>query len=1006
MGAVLSIINPNLTRDSQDNTQAFLQAFSQAADAQGLAPSDGVEEEHGIRSLLQEVFDAAAPPAAESASPNVTFFVQYNTSGSEPVPCGSFNTSSGSWEEQPTGQRYDANGTAVAPSAAVQQLEAQLCSQPLAFGSQLASLVGGQDQQAQDWVQALLSAECSAAAAQALQRAFDVYRLSPGGLSAVLNPGPDTSGAVQLYAALNLNETRAACPGFNASLLAFNNSALVYDASGSATSPDPSSCRQLAGQICSDPEAAATQLVEAVKAGGDQAQTAAAAIKQALSAGDCSVQPALLAALDIVNPGLEQGNLDATRTRVGVFLQAFAQAADAVGLAACGAYAMVDTQAERIISQHHARSPYLTAPHLNLNFAQPGRPTAIGLSGGGGGGGGANVTGGAPAPAAEAPVAPAASAPGAAAPAPSPVIPGAIAIPGAAPAGAPAGATTAAAAAQTTIVIVPLPAGVTIPGLPTAPGPPTAPSPPSAPPPAVEGSTVPGGSTTTEVTRPAAAPGAPATHLSTALEIGSTSTRCAVFNATSGNWTRPSAPIYDATGTTPPPDPQLVAQLANVSCNATDQWVSGLPAAVEAGGAQAQAAVLAFNQSACDVMQPIVATLFGDNENFTAVKDFALAFVDAADAVGLPVCFSLALTNVSSGAVIQMHLIHTGRQIPLLAPPPLPDANGTVVAPSSVVQQLQTQICQQPATAGAQLAVAIPAGGQQSQDWTQALLSVDCVAPAGAALQAAYSAVSHDEAGLPAVQNFFSQLVAAADARGKPACASLAVIPATGPPTQYDFHSGKAIAGPGAPPGPPPPVAAPPSVEPPVVVTVVPPPPSVLSPVPTQPTNASVHMYMSLIVNSTTAICPSFDVKSLRWGSATDGTPLAYNAAGNASSPEPATTRQLAIQMCQDPSGAAAKLVNAMKAGSGQAQTAAAAVKQAVGTGSCSVDPVLLAALNIVNPNLDPGNLAAARGFLQAFSDAADAQGLAACGAYAIVDTSTGQITSQHSYHTGSTVAG
>ncbi len=65
--------------------------------------------------------------------------------------------------------------------------------------------------------------------------------------------------------------------------------------------------------------------------------------------------------------------------------------------------------------------------------------------------------------------------------------------------------------------------------------------------------------------------------------------------------------------------------------------------------------------------------------------------------------------------------------------------------------------------------------------------------------------------------------------------------------------------------------------------------------------------------------------------------------------------------MCQDPSAAASKLVDAMKAGASQAQTAAAAVKQAVGSGGCSADPVLLAALNIVNPNLDPVNLAAAR---------------------------------------------
>lgn len=65
--------------------------------------------------------------------------------------------------------------------------------------------------------------------------------------------------------------------------------------------------------------------------------------------------------------------------------------------------------------------------------------------------------------------------------------------------------------------------------------------------------------------------------------------------------------------------------------------------------------------------------------------------------------------------------------------------------------------------------------------------------------------------------------------------------------------------------------------------------------------------------------------------------------------------------MCSNTSAAAAQLVQAVQAGGDQALAAAAAVKQAVGSGTCSVDPVLLAALNIVNPGLDPGNLSAAR---------------------------------------------
>ncbi len=174
------------------------------------------------------------------------------------------------------------------------------------------------------------------------------------------SPPPPSPGAGQLYAALNLNETRAACPGFNATLLAFNNSELTYgkcgrairylwlhcssvsallprsscllrrtcaigcrqwklpsplaDASGSAPSPDPQFSQQLAAQLCADASAAASLLVEARSTGAERAQAGAAAVKQALQTGACSLRPALLAALDLVNPGLAPGNLDQTRT--------------------------------------------------------------------------------------------------------------------------------------------------------------------------------------------------------------------------------------------------------------------------------------------------------------------------------------------------------------------------------------------------------------------------------------------------------------------------------------------------------------------------------------------------------------------------------------------------------------------------------------------------------------------------------------------------------------------
>ncbi|KAL4458856.1 hypothetical protein ABPG75_013721 [Micractinium tetrahymenae] len=163
------------------------------------------------------------------------------------------------------------------------------------------------------------------------------------------------------------------------------------------------------------------------------------------------------------------------------------------------------------------------------------------------------------------------------------------------------------------------------------------------------------------------------------------------------------------------------------------------------------------------------------------------------------------------------------------------------------------------------------------------------------------------------------------------------------------------------------------------------------------------RLYASLVVNSTTALCPSFDPPSKRWLSAA---PVrVYDVSGNAPSPDPAFSQQLASLLCSDPNIDAAWLVYAVNASSSLAKAAAAAVEQAVPDASCRVESALLAALNIANPQLDPASLPDVQALLQAFVQAADAQGLAACGAYAVVDAATGQATSQH-FHTGSIVAG
>ncbi|KAL4458816.1 hypothetical protein ABPG75_013681 [Micractinium tetrahymenae] len=284
---------------------------------------------------------------------------------------------------------------------------------------------------------------------------------------------------------------------------------------------------------------------------------------------------------------------------------------------------------------------------------------------------------------------------------------------------------------------------------------------------------------------------------------------------------------------------------------------------------------------------------------------------------------------------------------------------------------------------GPQMAQAVQAGGPQAQDWVQALLSVFCVDSVRLALQAAFDYLKQGPGGLTAVQTFFSQLVAAADDRGKPACASVAVTQAGGtPPTKYDFHTGKPVAGP-------------------TTVTTAPPGPEAIGPAGAPaPRPEGIQLFAAMNANATTATCPQFDPASLRWNVSS----LAYDTSGSAASPDPSFSQQLAGQMCSNPSAAATRLVEAVKAGGNQAQAAAAAVKQVLQSGSCSMEPALLAVLNLVNPRLDQGSLDDTRSFLEAFARAADAQGLAVCGAYAVVDTAAQRITSQHVYHTGTSV--
>ncbi|KAL4435921.1 hypothetical protein ABPG77_000683 [Micractinium sp. CCAP 211/92] len=264
--------------------------------------------------------------------PAAAFTIVYNITGpAKPLPCSTFDPRTRQWAEEPAGQRFDANGTEVPGSAAVEQLQTQICAQPLAAGPQMAQAVLAGGQQAQDWAQALLSVFCVDPVGVALQAAFDYLKQGSGGLAAVQNffsqlvaaadarettvptqaPSPE---GIQLFAALNTNETTATCPQFDPASLRWNVSALAYEFAGSAASPDASTSGQLASRMCSEPSAAATQLVQAVTAGGDQAQAAAAAVKQVLQSGSCSVEPALLAALDLVNPHFDQGSLDATRS--------------------------------------------------------------------------------------------------------------------------------------------------------------------------------------------------------------------------------------------------------------------------------------------------------------------------------------------------------------------------------------------------------------------------------------------------------------------------------------------------------------------------------------------------------------------------------------------------------------------------------------------------------------------------------------------------------------------
>ncbi|KAL4435929.1 hypothetical protein ABPG77_000691 [Micractinium sp. CCAP 211/92] len=148
---------------------------------------------------------------------------------------------------------------------------------------------------------------------------------------------------------------------------------------------------------------------------------------------------------------------------------------------------------------------------------------------------------------------------------------------------------------------------------------------------------------------------------------GSVVTTCRTYNTSVGDWIRGKT-RYDAKGSAIP-STSAVTTLKSLICSDQRAAAKQILSAVEAGGSQAQVAVYALLNADCPssgsgTASPVSKTCegrgIGDPADLAATKAFFTAFAKAADAVGIPVCATVALVDDASGSVLEQTQYHTG----------------------------------------------------------------------------------------------------------------------------------------------------------------------------------------------------------------------------------------------------------------------------------------------------------------------------------------------------------
>ncbi|KAL4435927.1 hypothetical protein ABPG77_000689 [Micractinium sp. CCAP 211/92] len=230
----------------------------------------------------------------------------------------------------------------------------------------------------------------------------------------------------------------------------------------------------------------------------------------------------------------------------------------------------------------------------------------------------------------------------------------------------------------------------------------------------------------------------------TTISVGATSVQCDQWSADTGTWATPrGATKYDASGSTVPPTSQ-VTSLENTICSDPKTAAKAFLQALSAGGAQAQSAVYALVNADCSASSGGGSSSGGSPTGASSSGGSSGGGSSGGGSTGGG--SSGGGSSSSSDPVDQTYKVRAA-------------------AVTLSVQTFVQQICSNPQAAGQQFRTAVQAGGSQAQVAVLALFQ------------------------------FFTQLVAAANAVGVPMCLSIVAVDNGGRLVygQWQFHTGAAV---------------------------------------------------------------------------------------------------------------------------------------------------------------------------------------------------------------------